>query len=348
MLERHDRNDFEFYCIAHGLSDNSAERARLAQACENFVDAQIAGDRAIAQRMADLNIDIAIDLDGYTTDSRPSIFAFRPTPVQVHFLGYPGTLASPHIDYLIADAIVIPPGEEIHYGEQIIRMPASYQPNGKRWQGPPVTRTDLGLPETGLVFGCFNNAFKITPDVFAIWMRLLMRVPASILWLLGFNDTARTNLSREAEAHGVDPARLHFAPVVDAASHIARLSHMDIALDTFMYGAHTTASDALWAGAPIVTKIGNTFASRVAASLLTAAGLADLIAKTPEEYENLALSLATDPAKLEQMKQRVAQARDASPVFDATGFARHLESAYRHIWERHEAGKDPEGFSVQP
>ena len=347
MLERHDRDEFEIIGIANGLNDNSPARARMIAACEQFHDLRELSDRAIAERMTQLGVDIAIDLDGYTEDARTGIFSYRPAPLQANFLGYPGTLGAPYIDYIIGDGIVTPDAHAAHFSEKIIRLPHAYQPNSTRPDVPAPTRAEAGLPDNAFVFGCFNNNFKIAPETFDVWMRILSRVEDSVLWLLSANNEARANLSRQARSRGVDPARLVFAPRTDWKNHLARQPLMGLFLDTFIYGAHTTASDALWAGVPIVTMLGKTFPARVAASLVTAAGIPELITTTAEDYEELAVALATDRNRLAALKHQLRDTRTTVPLFDAARFAHNLESAYRRIWAQYESGKEPESFTVQ-
>ena len=344
ILERHNRDDVEIFGISHGQDDHSPERARVIAAFEHFIDVAALDDRAIAQRIRDLNIDIAIDLDGYTRDCRPAILSYRPAPVQAQFLAYPGTMAAGHIDYILTDKIVTPPEHAAYFSEKFAYLPNTYQPNSARPEGPAVTRAELGLPEQGFVFGCFNNSFKITPAAFDSWMRILKRVEGSVLWLLISNQTARTNLAREAEARGIDPARLIFAGTLDLAPHIARLRHMDLFLDTYVYGAHTTASDALWADVPVLTLKGEAFPARVAASILSVLGLDELITASPQAYENLAVQLASEPTRLGAAREKLSQNR--ARLFDAAAFANHLESAFRQMQARHERGEAPESFSV--
>jgi predicted O-linked N-acetylglucosamine transferase (SPINDLY family) len=348
VLEQHDRNAVEVFAFSHGPDDGSTARARVQNAVEHFDDVQGLDDWAIARRITDCGIDIAVDLDGYTAAARPGILSHRPAPVQASFLGYPGTLGAGHIDYLIADAVVAPFAHEAHYTEKLVHMPGSYQPNGARPEGPLPSRREAGLPETGFVFGAFNNNFKITPDVFASWMKILARVPGSILWLFARTDAAKHNLAREAGRQGVDPARLIFAPPVDLATHMARLPLIDLFLDTYIYGAHTTASDALWAGVPVVTKLGSSFTGRVAASLLSATGLAELITHSPEDYENLAVALAHEPARLARLKTHLKNGRTSFPLFDSAAFARDLEKAFAGMWARYQTGLAPESFAVAP
>lgn len=347
MLENHNREEFETFAIAYGVNDNSAWRRRMIAACEHFLDANALNDRQVAELLAQWDIDIAVDMDGYTTNCRPGIFSFRPAPIQVNFVGYPGTMGSAAYDYLIGDAVVTPPDQQMHYCEKLVQMPGAYQPNSARPSGIAVSRAHAGLPETGFVFGCFNHPYKITPETFDSWMRILTRVPGSVLWLLGNEPKAMLdNLRREAKARGVDPARLIFAPKTDLDSHMARLKHLDLFLDTFVYGAHTTASDALWSGIPLVTKLGEAFPARVASSLLTVIGLPELITYSAEEFENLAVALAGDPQRLVKLKQHLQDVQATTPLFDAAHYARHLESAYRTMQAKHETGEAPEGFGV--
>ncbi len=295
-------------------------------------------------------MDIAIDLKGYTTDSRPGILRWRPCPVQVNYLGYPGTMGADYIDYLIADPVVIPPGSEPFYSERVVRLPDCYQPNDRQRRIAEATpgRREAGLPENGFVFCCFNNNYKLTPDVFSLWMRLLHRVGGSVLWLLEDNAAAAANLRREAAARGIDPSRLVFAPRADLPDHLARHRLADLFLDTLPVNAHTTASDALWAGLPVLTCVGEAFAGRVAASLLRAAGLPELVTGNLDDYEALALRLATRPEDLAALKRRLEANRLTCPLFDTDRYRRHLETAYATMWERAERGDAPQAFDVPP
>jgi predicted O-linked N-acetylglucosamine transferase (SPINDLY family) len=295
-----------------------------------------------------MEIDIAVDLKGFTQDARPGILAFRPAPVQVNYLGHPGTMGASYIDYLIADRIIIPEEHEQHYNERIVLLPDSYQANDSTRQIAERTpsRTEEGLPESGLVFCSFNGSFKITPEFFDIWMRLLKSSEGSVLWLLDDNPAAVRNLKREAEARGIPSQRLVFAPRRPVEDHLARHRLADLFLDTLPCNAHTTASDALWAGLPLLTCVGTTFAGRVAASLLTAVGLAELIAGSLSSYEALAMKLAGDPAQLAALKAKLAQQRTCAPLFDTSRFTRHLESAFTTMWERQQAGMRPASFAV--
>jgi protein O-GlcNAc transferase len=275
-------------------------------------------------------IDIAVDLKGHTVGQRLGIFAHRAAPIQAHYLGYPGTIGAPYIDYLIADETVIPPSHDAYYREKVLRLPNCYQVNdrSRTVSDRTPTRAELGLPENGFVFCSFNNSYKIHPQVFGIWMRLLTQVPGSVLWLLDDNALATANLRKEAAARGVDPARLVFAPRVPVADHLARQKLADLFLDTRPYNAHTTASDALWVGLPVLTQPGETFAGRVAASILIAMGLPELIVANAAEYEATALALATDPERLRALKERLATCRETAPLFDIEAFAGNIEAAY--------------------
>jgi predicted O-linked N-acetylglucosamine transferase (SPINDLY family) len=342
LFEHHDRSRFEVIAISYGPNIQDAMRARLLQAFERFIDVSTQTDLEIAQLLCTLEVDIAVDLKGYTADCRPGILAHRPAPIQVSYLGYPGSMAAPYIDYLLADRIVIPDSHRSFYSEQVVYLPDSYQVNDDR-RGPAAvtpTRAECGLPEQGFVFCCFNNTFKITPFMFDIWMRLLQQAPASVLWLLKDSDLVERNLRHEAVAHGVAAERLIFAPRQEPAAHLARHRLADLFLDTLPYNAHTTASDALWAGLPVVTCTGGSFASRVAASLLHAVDLAELVAHSPEDYERLALSLANDPSRLQAIKARLVQGKSL-PLFDTDRFRRHLESAYFAMWARYRRGELP-------
>ncbi|WP_454017148.1 tetratricopeptide repeat protein [Azospirillum sp. Marseille-Q6669] len=336
LLERHDRTRFAVTAYSTGIDDGSPMRRRLTAAVERFVDLRDRSDRDAAQAIAADGIDILVDLKGYTAFARTAILAARPAPVQVNWLGYPGTMGADFIDVILADAVTIPPGEEGFYSEAVVRLPHGYQPNDRHRaiaERTP-TRADCGLPEDGFVFCCFNSPYKLTPALFDVWARLLRAVPGSVLWLYAGNPLVAGNLRREAAARGVAPERLVFAPPRPLAEHLARHRLADLFLDTLPYNAHTTASDALWTGLPVVTCQGATFAGRVAASLLDTVGLPELVTDSPAAYEALALNLACDPERLAGLKARLALARTASPLFDGDRFARDLEDAYRAIWQR--------------
>lgn len=348
VFERHDRARFETFALSFGPATDDPVQRRLRAAFEHFIDVRPATDAEIAQRLRDLGIDIAVDLKGYTFDARPAIFAYRAAPIQVNYLGYPGTMGAACFDYLVADATVIPPAAHAWYSERVATLPGSYQPNDDRREIAAAipTRAAAGLPPAGFVFCSFNSNYKITPPVFAVWMRLLAAVPESVLWLLEGNALAPDNLRREAATRGVDPARLVFAPRLPAAEHLARHRLADLFLDTLPVNAHTTASDALWAGVPVVTCTGEAFAGRVAASLLRAAGLADLVTDSLAAYEAVALDLARDPVRLAGVRERLAAGRTTCALFDTARSCRHLEAAYATMWERHLRGEPPAAFAV--
>ena len=327
LFENHDRARFETFAISLAAESGTAGRVRAEAAFEHFHHAEGLGNQEVATLIRRLEIDIAVDLDGYTLHARNGIFGYRPAPVAVSFLGYPGTLGSPHIDTIIADRIVLPEDEERFYNERVVAMPVTYQPNTARpAASAPPARRDAGLPETGFVFCCFNAPHKITPPVFDVWMRLLQKIPGSVLWLL--ESPAQANLRREADARGVEPARLVFAPRMALPDHLARHALADLFLDTLPFNAHTTASDALWCGLPVLTARGNTFAGRVAASLNHAIGMDEMTVTGMADYETLALALARDPARLAALKTRLSQNRDSSALFDIQAFTRQIEAAY--------------------
>lgn len=348
LLESHDRSRFEVIAFSFGPDSQGRMRTRLVDACDDFIEVRHRSDSDVARLARELGIDIAVDLMGFTPDNRAGIFALRAAPLQVNFLGYPGTMAARYVDYLIADRTLIPEASRAHYTEKIVYLPDSYQINdSKRPISDRVfTRAELGLPENGFVFCCFNNNTKIMPETFGCWMRILQRVPGSVLWLFGGNAVAAHNLRREAAARDVDPARLIFAPLMDLPDHLARHRAAELFVDTWPCNAHTTTSDALWAGLPVLTCPGESFASRVAASLLTTVGLPELIAATPREYEDLAVALAGDPARLASLKQRLAERRLTAPLFDTALYTRRLESAYTMMQERRRAGLAPEHLFV--
>ncbi len=348
VFESHDRDRFESVAVSFGPPDDSPMRQRLVRAFEHFIDVQGMNDEAAVQTVRQLGVDIAVDLKGYTTGMRAGILGLRCAPLQVSYLGYPGTMGLPQMDYLLADRIVLPPEHAHHYSEKIVWLPDCYQCNDNK--RPVAERTpsrpEAGLPEGAFVFCCFNNNYKITPAVFDVWMGLLRDVPGSVLWLLGDNDAATRNLRVEAAARGVEPGRLVFAQRTSPEAHLARHRLADLFLDTLPYNAHTTASDALWAGLPVLTCLGNAFAGRVAASLLRAVGLPQLITTSPEEYRTRALELVRDPAQLAEMRAHLARTRMTQPLFDTGRFCRHLESAYSAMWRRYTEGLPPESFEV--
>ena len=349
LFERHDRARFETIGVSFGPDAPDPMRTRLTAAFDRFIDVQRRTDHQIAALLRELEVDIAVDLKGYTYDSRPEIFALRPAPVQVNYLGFPGTSGAPYIDYIVADDLVIPPQDRQWYTEQVVYLPDSYQANDdtREIAERTPTRAEAGLPATGFVFCSFNNSYKITPPVFDVWMRLLREVPGSVLWLLAGNAQAPVNLRREAQARDVDPQRLIFAPRLPTAEHLARQRLADLFLDTLPVNAHTTASDALWAGLPLVTCLGTTFSGRVAGSLLRAAGLPELITSSLAEYEATALALARDADRLAALRARLAAGRDTCALFATDRFRRHLEAAYVAMWERQQRGEPPAAFAVK-
>ena len=348
VFEHHDKNRFETVAISFSPDDRSETRTRIETAFDRFIDVQNMSDAEVAAMMREMEIDIAVDLNGYTGDARSGILSYRPAPVQVNYLGYPGTMGAPFMDYIVADRMVIPDEHQIHYSEQVVYLPDAYQANDrKRRIGETPTRAEAGLPERGFVFSSFNNTYKIGPEIFDLWMRLMRDVEGSVLWLLEDNAIAAANLKREAEARGIAAERLVFAPRKKPHDHLARQRLADLFLDTLPYNAHTTASDALWMGLPLVTCPGNIFPARVAASLLKAIGMPELVTASLAEYESLALKLAREPDTLAAIKAKLAANRDSEPMFDTARFARYLESAYATMWERQQRGLPPASFAVE-
>ncbi len=343
LFELHDRERFETTALSFGPDTPGEMRSRLKRAFTQFVDVRSRSDDEIAQLMRGMEIDIAVDLKGFTTDARMGIFTRRAAPVQVSWIGYPGTLGSACMDYIIADGQVASPDVERWYSEKLVYLPDSYQCNYSQRRIAPETptRAQQGLPESAFVFCCFNNNYKITPEVFSIWMRLLQKVPGSVLWLLQDNELAARNLRAEAAQRGVAPERLVFAPRAPLDAHLARHRLADLFLDTLPYNAHTTASDALWAGLPVLTCKGEAFASRVAASLLHATGLPELVTHSHAEYEAKALQMASSPSMLAAIRKQLADNCHTAPLFDTPRMVRHLESAYTTMWERSQRGEGP-------
>lgn len=349
LFECHDRSRFEWFGFAIGRNPSDAMTARIAAGFDHFHDVGDLDDEQLVRTTRDAGLDIAVDLNGLTGEERIGIFARRVAPIQVSYLGYAGTTGGDFVDYIVADATVIPPGDHVHYDEKVVRLPGSFQVNDntKAIAPVPADRASLGLPAEGFVFACFNNSFKLTPDVFDIWMRLLCQVPGSVLWLFKGSDASRASLLTEAADRGVTADRFVWAErMPQMADHLARHAHADLFLDTFYYNAHTTASDALWAGLPVLTMAGTTFASRVSASLLRAVGLPELVTDSPDAYEQMALALARSPAALAALRARLAQNRDTSPLFDTPLFARRIESAFEAMWARHRAGLRPDHLDI--
>jgi protein O-GlcNAc transferase len=350
LFECHDRSQFAVLGISFGPDENSTIRSRLVSAFDQFHDVRFKTDRDVAKLVYELQVDIAIDLQGHTSKAREGILAFRPAPIQVNYLGYPGTMGADFIDYVIADKIVLPFDEQPYYTEKIVHLPECYQVNDsqRRIDGRTPSRQELGLPESGFVFCCFNNNYKITASFFDVWMRLLKAVDGSVLWLLRDNESAEKNLRREAAARSIDQGRLIFASRLPLERHLARHRAADLFLDTLPYGAHTTASDALWAGLPVLTCCGETFAGRVAASLLGAVGLTELVTHKLGDYEALALRLAQDSSLLAGLRTKLTRNRETRPLFDSKRFTRHLEAAYATMWTIWQRGEKPQSFSVAP
>jgi predicted O-linked N-acetylglucosamine transferase (SPINDLY family) len=349
VFEHHDKSRFETTAISFGPDDGSDLRWRIARSFDRFVDVRGRMDFDIAKLMRELEIDIAVDLMGLTGAARNAILAHRPAPLQVNYLGFPGTMALPHMDYIIADPIVIPPNEARHYTEKIVHLPDTYMASDahRRVADRVFTRADAGLPETGFVFACFNNSYKFSPAIFETWMRVLKVVDNSVLWLSEPNPVAKRNLADEAERHGVSRHRLVFAPFLDRIDdHLARLKLADLFLDTLPCNAHTTASDALFAGVPVLTTPGTTFAGRVGASLLSAIGLRELIAESLASYERRAIELARNPGVLAAIRETLKANQASHPLFDTARFTRHLEAAFAQVRERQRRGLAPESFSV--
>jgi len=350
MFEHHDRSRFEVFAFSFGPDTADEVRTRLRSAFEHLIDVTERSDEAIAELSRSLGIDVAIDMQGYTEHQRPGIFARRAAPVQALLLGYAGTLGAPYIDYLIADRFVVPAESRSDYAEKIVWLPDSFQPNDR---SRPIaerrfSRAELGLPEAAFVFCCFNTTYKIQPAVFGCWMRILQQVPQSVLWLSQAGERAESNLRAEAQRRGIDATRLIFAPKMPRIEdHLARYRAADLFLDTLPYGAHATASDALWAGLPLLTIRGRAFSARVGASVLATLGLEELITASLPAYERLAVALGTDPARLEHLRTRLAEARLSKPLFDTAGYTRSIEAAYQAMLERSRNGLPPEHLDIR-
>ena len=339
LFELHDRARFRIIGYSYGADDGSAARARLRGAFDLFVDLEHASHTSAAARIRADRTDILVDLKGFTTDARPEIMALRPAPIQVSYLGYPGTMGSRAIDYVLVDRFAVPPDQHEHFTETLVYLPHCYQVNDRRRPiAPAHSREEYGLPASGFVFCCFNSSHKITPAVFDIWMRLLKQIPGSVLWLLEPRPATMANLRREAEARLKGGSeRLIFAPTVPNTEHLARFAVADLFLDTLPYNAHTLTSDALWGGCPVLTSAGETFAARVAGSILHAAGLPELVTSNLEEYEAAALRLANNRAELEMLRARIQKSRTEAPLFDTPRFARAIETAFE--WMMQQAGR---------
>jgi len=347
LFETHDRDMFEVCAFSYGREARDEMRTRLELGFDKFIDVRDQSDLEIAGLARQMQIDIAIDLAGFTGDSRTGIFTLRAAPLQVNYLGYPGTMGAEYIDYLIADRQLIPEEAHVHYAEKIVYLP-SFQANDRkrRISDRVFTRDELGLPESGFVFCCFNNNYKITPGTFDSWMRILKQIDGSVLFLYADNEWAATNLRKEASRRGVDAGRLVFGERLDAPDYLARYRCADLFLDTLPFNGGTTASDALWAGLPVLTCTGEAFASRMAASLLTAIDLPELITSTQEEYEALAVDLATHPERLKALRHKLERNRLTTPLFDTELFTRHIEDAYTQMLDRYDAGLSPKNIDV--
>jgi predicted O-linked N-acetylglucosamine transferase (SPINDLY family) len=350
LYELHDKSRFEIIAIDNGGGDGSSMRRRLEAAFDKVIYINQMSDAEAAARIRAEEIDILVNLNGYFGTPRMGIFARRPAPIQVNYLGFPATLGAPYIDYIIADRILIPEGEQHFYDEKVVWLPDSYQVNDSRRAiaSDIPSRASLGLPEDGFVFCNFNQSYKLTPDIFTCWMRLLRQVEDSVLWLPAAKPPFEANVARQAERQGVDPGRIRFAPFLPLEQHLARLKRADLFLDGLPYNAHTTASDALWAGLPLITCRGTSFPGRVAASLLQAAGLPELVTESLGDYEKLALALARDIARLAAVRQKLADNRLTCPLFDTGRFAKNLESAYATMWQTWKTGEAAKRFAVPP
>lgn len=347
VLRNHDRSHLEIYAYSFGPPDDGPERQQFKDAVDHFTDIQGISNLEAAQRIYDDRIDILIDRKGYTFGNRLEIFSHRPAPIQVNYLAFGGTMGVDYIDYVVLDEYVVPPDQQCHYSERLVYLPDTYQPNSFR----PVsdilpTRAECGLAEDAFVFCCFNQTYKITPKTFDLWMRILVRTPGSILWLLKPDEETAANLRREAIKRGVAPERLAFAPRTGQAAHLARHRLADLFLDTLAVNALTTASDALHMGIPIITCPGETFVSRGAGSILRALEMPELIAKNLGDYEELAVSIATSPDYLRQIKEKISLKRTTAPLFDSRRYTRHLDAAFMEMWKRHQSGAPPKPFSI--
>ena len=350
LFEIHDRLRFELIAFSFGPDQQDEMQKRVFKSFDQFIDVRMMSDKAVAELSRKLCIDIAVDLGGHTGDNRMGIFSYRAAPIQVSYIGYPGTSGADYIDYLIADKTIIPKHSQQHYVEKVAYLPNSFQVNDRKKviSGKKFFREELGLPVEGFIFCCFNNNYKITPYSFDSWVRILNAVKGSILWLSEGNQTAAINLRKEAEKRGLDPQRLVFAKRMQSPDHhLARHRVADLFLDTLPYNAHTTASDALWAGLPVLTCMSESYASRVAASLLKSIGLPELITTDQVSYESLAIELATDPVKLRIIRDKLAANRLTTPLFDTPLFTRHIEDAYTEMFELYQADLLPDHIEIK-
>jgi predicted O-linked N-acetylglucosamine transferase (SPINDLY family) len=348
LFEHHDRDKFEVLAFSSGPPISDAMRTRLVKSFDRFIDVGALSDQDAAMLVRKHEVDIAIDLNGFTQGSRTKVFAMRAAPIQVNYLGYPGTMGASYIDYLIADSILVPNADQQHYTEKIVYLPDTFQVNSRRVvSDKQFSKAECGLPATGFIFCCFNNSYKILPETFDVWMSLLKRVDDSALWLLHDNDVAAKQLRAEAQARGIAPARLIFAKRMDLSDHLARHRLADLFLDTLPCNAGTTASDALWAGLPILTCLGGTLVGRVAARLLKAVGLPELVTENRDQYEALALRLAANPQELLLLREKLAANRLTHPLFDVVRFTKNIETAYISMWKRSHSNLAPDNIYVR-
>lgn len=348
MLERHDKSRFEIFGFSFGPDKDDEMRKRVATAFDRFIEVREKSDREIAALSREMEIDIAVDLSGYTRNCRPGIFTYRAAPVQVSYLGYPGTMGLQCMDYLIADKTVIPVESQQHYSEKIVYLPCSYLVNegSRKPVDKDFKREDMELPSEGFIYCCFNSSYKVTPVIFQSWMRILKRVEGSVIWLYSDNPEARQNLRDQAKYHGVDPGRLIFTKPLPLDEHFARHKLADLFLDTLPYNAHTTACDALWMGLPVLTCMGDSFSSRVAASLLHAIGMPELVTSALEDYEAMAIDLGHNPHKLAQIRQKLKENRVTMPLFDTPAYTKNIEAAYMAMYERYQSGLLPDHIHI--
>ena len=348
VFEHHDRDKFELVVLDNGHADASSTRARIVKAADRLIDITQLSNHAAASRIRDEEIDILINLNGYFGAVRMEIFAEKPAPLQVNYLGLPATLGADYIDYILADRIVIPDAERRFYTESVVHLPDTYWPTDNRQDiaAATPTRAQCGLPESAFVFCNFNQSYKFTPGMFASWCRILEQTPGSVLWLMDGLEEFRQNLRRAAQSHGIAPDRLIFGAQIPLSQHLARLKLADLSLDSLPYNEHTTGCDVLWAGVPLLTCPGTAFPGRVAASMLTALGLPELIAKDLGDYERLAAVLARDPAQLAAIRQKLEGQRKKAPLFDTARFTRNLEAAYTQMWARWLKGQAPSALSI--
>jgi predicted O-linked N-acetylglucosamine transferase (SPINDLY family) len=350
LFELHNRNRFELYAFDNGWDDGSETRKRINKTFDSIIDITRLGDLQAATIISQNKIDILVNLNGYFGRGRTAVFSHRPSPVQVNYLGFSGTMGANYIDYILADTYIIPPEQQAFYSEKVVYLPDTFQvSDSKRTIADRTpTRSELMLPDTGFIFCCFNNTFKITPTIFEIWMRLLKEVEGSVLWLSGGIAVASHNLRLAAKQRGIAPERLVISEkTVEYSDYLARYRLVDLFLDTFPFNAGTIANDVLWAGTPLITCSGETYPARMAGSLLTAIGVPELITRSLEEYEALSLKLARDPKLIASIKAKIRLNRGTYPLFDTARFARHIESAYTTMWERSQRGEPPVSFSVE-